>query len=137
MKESLPHAEELKLEGNVHFKAGQWDEALVSYRTALACLPVRKGRGKGKETQERNPPSDDEEEGTDIPKETEIRESEELESNDEGQAEYAKARAVMNANIGACHVKLVSQLCAFPKIGLEFGCQGDHKEAVKSCTEGK
>jgi len=59
----------------------------------LACISPRKSRGKGKEkeTLESEPPSDDE--------------------GEVGQAEFAKARAVLNANIGACHVKLVSH-CA-------------------------
>jgi hypothetical protein len=82
----------------------------------LACLPLRKSRGKGKEKETsplgREPPSDDEGEPTDVPKVTEIIETEDTEevaeSNEVGQAECAKARAVLNANIGACHVKLVS-----------------------------
>jgi hypothetical protein len=81
----------------------------------LACLPLRKSRGKGKEKETslgREPSSDDEGEPTDVPKVTEIIESEDAEdvaeSNEVGQAECAKARAVLNANIGACHVKLVS-----------------------------
>ncbi|KIM84615.1 hypothetical protein PILCRDRAFT_818194 [Piloderma croceum F 1598] len=122
VQENLLHAEELKLEGNVHFKAGGFHEALVSYHTALACLPPRKSRGKEKETTVEREPSDDEGESTDVPNVTEIIGSEDAEevaeSNEVGQAECAKARAVLNANIGACHVKL-----------------GDHKEAVKSCTE--
>jgi len=121
-KECLIQAEELKLEGNVHFREKQWHEALVSYRNGLARLPPRKVRQKGKERakkEELDPSSDDD--ATDTPKSPETTENEdtaEVEADDEGQVECAKARAVMNANIGACHVKL-----------------GDHKEAVKSCTE--
>lgn len=80
----------------------------------MACLPLRKSRGKGKEketTLEREPPSNDEGEPTDVPNVTviESEDAEEVaESNEVGQAKYAKARAVLNANIGACHVKLVS-----------------------------
>jgi hypothetical protein len=99
----------------VHFKAGGFHEALVSYHTALACLPPRKSRGKEKETTVEREPSDDEGESTDVPNVTEIIGSEDAEevaeSNEVGQAECAKARAVLNANIGACHVKLVSH-CA-------------------------
>jgi len=96
----------------------------VSYRTGLARLPPKKAQQKGKEKAKREelePSSDDEGEATDTPKVPKVPESEdaeEVEFHDEGQAECAKARAVLNANIGACHVQL-----------------GDHKEAVKSCTE--
>jgi len=124
IKDCLLHAGELKLQGNDHFREKQWQEALVSYRTGLARLPLRKDRGKGKEkekTEELDPPSEEEGEAADKPKDPETRESgdvEDIESNDEDQVECAKARAIMNANIAACHVKL-----------------GDHKEAVNSCTE--
>jgi hypothetical protein len=133
LKEYLSHAEELKLEGNAHFKAKQWNEALVSYRTGLARLAPRKGPGKEKEkpkTEELDPPSDDEGEAIDRPQDSAIHESEdveELEWNDEGQAECAKARAVMNANIGACHVKLVS----FFALPLEFTWNLAARETTK------
>jgi len=96
---------------------------LVSYRTGLAHLPSRKEprkeKGKGKAT-EVDLLSDDEE---DTPAELENSEAQGKEGVGDEQPvsqtriECARARAVMNANIGACHVKL-----------------GDHKEAVKSCT---
>lgn len=115
LKDRLFYAEELKLEGNVHFRAKQWHEALVSYRTGLARLPPRQKR-KDKERKEEPDLSDDEKETTYKSEDSGIHES--GDKDDEDQTECAKARAVMNANIGACQVKL-----------------GDHKEAVKSCTE--
>lgn len=112
-QECLQHAEELKMEGNNYFRAKQWNEALVSYRTGLSLLPPRKEyktkkcKGKAKEV---DPPSDDEEDAN-----AEVEESEpEAQGTDEELpvdktlTECAKARAVMHANIGACHVKLVS-----------------------------
>ncbi|KAG8219970.1 hypothetical protein J3R82DRAFT_975 [Butyriboletus roseoflavus] len=41
-KEHLDKANELKREGNGLFKATKWNEALVSYRTALSQLPPAK-----------------------------------------------------------------------------------------------
>jgi hypothetical protein len=93
---------------------------LVSYRNGLARLPPRKVRQKGKERakkEELDPSSDDD--ATDTPKSPETTENEdtaEVEADDEGQVECAKARAIMNANIGACHVKLVSHFAS----SLEF-----------------
>lgn len=119
-------AEELKAEGNDNFRAQEWSAALVSYRTGLSKLPARKERdkakGKGKAVDaDENPPSDDEGEpageSKSVPDQSKEVEVEEPVSAIE--AECAKARAVLNANIGACHVKL-----------------GDHKEVVRTCTEG-
>lgn len=92
---------------------------MASYRTGLAQLPPRTARGKEREeTGEHDPPSDDEGEAKVRPDDSERRESEEVgevESNNEVHAECAKARAVMNANIGACHVKLVSHSLLVPE----------------------
>lgn len=106
----------MKLEGNVHFRAKEWNEALVSYRTGLAYLPPRreygKEKGKGRAT-EVDRLSDDEEDTIPEPVNSKSQENEvvgeELPVNNT-LAECAKARAIMNANIGACHVKLVSFL---------------------------
>ncbi|CAL1695387.1 unnamed protein product [Somion occarium] len=87
----LQQADELKAEGNDHFRAKSWDEALAQYRSALGHLPKRKGKQ---------------------------RETDEVEEPEPLASECAKARAVLNANIGACYVKL-----------------GDHKAAVSACTE--
>ena len=54
---------------------------------------------------------------------------------EEMQAECAKARAVLNANIGACYVKLVRYASGEHCVILTKH-QGDHKAAVASCTEG-
>lgn len=143
----LRDAEALKVEGNDHFRASRWNEALVAYRSALGRLPRRKfverkpkedsarGRkkwdikGKGRE-------EDDEEEGGekaqeamgavgssgDIQGESQKADGEAGQVNAEKaeekvekkavklsplEMECAKARSVLNANIGACHIKLV------------------------------
>jgi hypothetical protein len=91
---------------------------MASYRAGLAQLPPRTDRGKEREETGEDPPSDDKGEANIGPDDSERHEHEEVgevESNDEGHAECAKARAVMNANIGACHVKLVSHSLLVPE----------------------
>ena len=66
LKEGLLRAEDLKQEGNVHFKEKEWHKALVSYRTGLAHLPPRTTRGKERdETGELDQASDDQGEADD------------------------------------------------------------------------
>ncbi|TRM61480.1 hypothetical protein BD626DRAFT_78567 [Schizophyllum amplum] len=137
----LRAAEELKTDGNDHFRANEWTEALVSYRNALGRLPKRprsakeKGKSRAVPDDEKagssSPPAkkdDDDEENTPADGKTgNGEEKEEDEDDDEDGDESvpeelrhdcAKARAVLKANIGACYVKM-----------------GDHKQAVASCTE--
>jgi hypothetical protein len=112
----LKDAEELKQQGNDHFKSSQWNEALNAYRSALGRLPKRPlkeedgkplpGKGKGRDMGEgdgeeiKRPNA---ESGEDV-KEEVIPEVEQSEL----EKKCAQVRAVVNANIGACHVKLVS-----------------------------
>ncbi|KAI9058839.1 TPR-like protein [Trametes sanguinea] len=126
IRKCLSDADALKQEGNEHFRTKQWDQALASYRAALGRLPKRrdppalKGKGKSRAT------DDEEDEHTAINTE-EASSSDATPSQDVqepvgvltgSQLECAKARAVLNANIGACFVKL-----------------GEHKEVVTACTE--
>ncbi|KAG1826160.1 uncharacterized protein BJ212DRAFT_1318380 [Suillus subaureus] len=119
IKKIITEADELKLEGNESFRASRWSEALVSYRTALSRLPRRKlqpplpessqndtsDHGGAQSASSSNVPTREEgPEPTNIPSELE--------------AKCAKARAVLNANIGACLVKL-----------------SDYSGAVESCTQ--
>lgn len=107
----MHEADEIKLEGNDHFRAKQWNEALVSYRTALAHLPSRKEPAtKKKKDRKVSSPSDDEADTAaneptvqDSEKDT----TEEL-PRDELEVDCAKARSIINANIAACYVKLAS-----------------------------
>lgn len=137
----LRDAEALKVEGNDHFRASRWNEALASYRSALGRLPRRKfverktkegARGrkkwdiKGKGTED----GDEDEEkakesvesavssssvqaepgeasGAAEEKEEKAEEKEEAVKLSPLEMECAKARSVLNANIGACHIKLV------------------------------
>lgn len=114
-----------KAEGTEFFRAKQWDEALVSYRAALTILPARMEpkstpMSKGKE---RIVP--DLEDNLDIGPSLDASESKPDTSAElipeiqdipltGPEAECAKARAILNGNIGACYVKLVrlDQLCS-------------------------
>ncbi|OCH95778.1 TPR-like protein [Obba rivulosa] len=121
VEKCLNIADELKAEGNEHFRAKQWEEALSKYRSALGHLPKRKqreqtpdaGKGKGREV---DPEDEPEYEATESPANAETAETEEVPLT-EAEVKCAKARAVLNANIGACYVKI-----------------GDHKEVVAACT---
>lgn len=98
-RERLDKANELKLEGNELFKASKWNEALVSYRTALGHLPPPNRSAKPELDQ-----ADVDSPGpTGDPSAAEVRDI-----PDALDAECAKARAVLHANIGACLSKLVS-----------------------------
>jgi hypothetical protein len=109
----LHRAEELKLEGNDYFRARRWDEALSAYRTALGQLPKKEqdiDSGKNGRI-----PDALREEDSDVPT---TRSGKDKANPDEAEppesvpteldTACAKARAVLNANIGACYVRLVS-----------------------------
>ena len=53
--------------------------------------------------------------------------------------ECARLRAVLNANIGACHVKLVSQISSvYHKLNnATIFLEGDHKAVVEACSQGR
>ncbi|OSD03621.1 TPR-like protein [Trametes coccinea BRFM310] len=127
IRKCLSDADALKQEGNEHFRRKQWDQALASYRAALGRLPKRrdppsikdKGKSRAAKDEEGETPATDSEE----PSSSDVAASQE--EHDEPaivltgvELECAKARAVLNANIGACFVKL-----------------GEHKEVVSACTE--
>lgn len=100
----------MKQEGTEHFKAERWAEARASYVSALGRLPKRR-IAEPKATLP-DPEADAEREGGNTDKGKEKVEKEldgqELKPLTGLQLECAKARAILNANIGACHVKLVS-----------------------------
>ncbi|KAH8102476.1 TPR-like protein [Cristinia sonorae] len=123
----LDEANDLKLQGNEHFRKQSWDEALGVYRSALGKLPKRKVRAQTIEEKVRSrEPEDTKGKGRDTGEEVdEVDQSSSPEPPAEPEPEptelereCAKARAVLNSNIGACFVKL-----------------GDHKEVVHACTE--
>lgn len=130
-------AEDLKSEGNDHFRAGRWDEAVVAYRSALGQLPRRvevevrrrsesgtggrvrgKDKGKGREV---DAPFDEEEDvaarrTSPTPRNEDAsaegggaaEEDQELETPpSELEVQCAKLRAALHANVGACFVRLV------------------------------
>jgi hypothetical protein len=105
----LRNAEDLKAEGNDYFRARQWDQALATYRTALGELPKRKPeKAKPSPSQELNDDLDDIDNSQSSPNKTDEQsvggESQPL---SEEEKLCAKARAILNANIGACYVQLV------------------------------
>ncbi|KAJ3737019.1 TPR-like protein [Lentinula guzmanii] len=120
VEELLRCSEELKSEGNDHYRARRWEDALATYRSALGRLPKLKSI-----PQARSPEKDSDEDESLLQRDSsgqssneESRKQDEVTPLTEEEAQVAKARSVLNANIGACYVKL-----------------GEHKEAVNACTE--
>lgn len=108
----MEDAEELKKEGTEHFRAQEWEQSLSKYKSALNRLPKRPPSSSPLEKERKADIGHNEEKSNEVSNsETETTkepESEEVVQPLAGlQLECAKARAVLNANIGACHVKLV------------------------------
>ena len=104
-------AERLKQEGNDHFRSKAWEEALAHYKSALGYLPRRK-REPTREPAEPPEPSDP---GVEMTPET-LPATPAQPGNE--SPEIIKARAVLNANVGACYMQLVGKLlyAAVPRI---------------------
>ncbi|EJF67007.1 TPR-like protein [Dichomitus squalens] len=123
LRKALMSAEGLKQEGNDHFRAKRWDEALAAYRSALGHLPRRPQPQRTATTEDDLEDADAEtlrpQSDTDdkVTQEAEL-EAQQQQPPSELDGECAKARAVLNANIGACYTKL-----------------GEPKEVVNACTE--
>ena len=130
----LQVAERLKQEGNNHFRSKAWEEALAQYKSALGHLPKR----KAEPPREPDEPSESSE-----PEAAEISTPEALPATppqpiNEEAPEIVKARAVLNANVGACYVQLVGGLFyASPFVFTVHLSQGEHKRVVEACTEGR
>ncbi|CAK5264996.1 unnamed protein product [Mycena citricolor] len=110
VSQALQQADEFKTQGNDHFRAKAWSSALSCYQSGLEALPRRPEKPEKADAHadvdddENDPPT------TQEPTQPEPPTPEEL--------EYAKARSVLNSNIGACYLKL-----------------GDHKAVVDACTQ--
>ncbi|KAF5312125.1 hypothetical protein D9619_003040 [Psilocybe cf. subviscida] len=125
---SLEVCKERKQEGTDFFRKGEWNEALVAYRAALNCLPRRpeaKQDAKATETSEVDDDADESSIDSTATKSKQKEREKEVEVVDvsspavsEADQELIKLRAVLNANIGACFLKL-----------------GDHKKAVDACSQ--
>ncbi|KAF9267915.1 TPR-like protein [Marasmius fiardii PR-910] len=126
---SVEYADQMKNEGNELFRASKWEEALAAYRVGLGSLPNRKvqsSKPREETSLDDEPDFLKEESGSEGgqferggKKNEEPRKSEEVEDVDSAESDpYAKSRAVLNANIAACFVKL-----------------GDDKEVVAACSE--
>lgn len=116
-KSCLRKAEELKSEGNDHFRGKRWSEALFAYRCGLGQLPKRReqaaGRIDGEAGESSLPPTQVQDSNVNISNGGQEGDKEEGASNETRAVldrECAKTRSVMNANIGACYVKLVSHI---------------------------
>ncbi|KAG1725131.1 TPR-like protein [Suillus lakei] len=109
IKKSITEADELKQEGNE-------SEALVSYRTALSRLPRRKTQTHSSDSLQDDTPD----RGGTRSSSSKVQTQEEgpEPANIPSEAKCAKARAVLNANIGPCLVEL-----------------SDYSGAVESCTQ--
>ena len=124
LKRYLEDAEELKQEGNDYFRTGKWNEALASYRSALGRLPKRKAieppanKGKQRETLDDVEKEDNSDDAKPEP------EAESLTEPTALDIQCAKARATLNANIGACYVKLV-------------GASTHHRRKLLTCSLGR
>ncbi len=140
----MSNAEELKREGNDHFRAQRWEEALATYRSALGHLPARPQLQTRVQGRDADPIEDDSEDSR--VKDEPVEESSVRPESPDAQAppteveiECAKARAVLHANIGACYLKLVRAVSS-ALVGVYADVvpsQGEHKEVVAACTEGK
>jgi len=119
----LEQAEELKQEGNEHFRGKSWNEALATYRSALGRLPKRpisrtpQNEAQMMEDEEDKDPAEPVPGSSSTKNKHDQSESALLEPTPL-QEECAKARSVLNANIAACHMKL-----------------SEHSEVVAACTE--
>jgi phosphate uptake regulator len=105
----LRNAEDLKAEGNDYFRTRQWDQALVTYRTALGELPKRRPEKiKPSPSREFNDDLDENDSNQSSPNKTDEQSvDDESQALSEEEKLCAKARAILNANIGACYVQLV------------------------------
>jgi len=127
MDDYLEIANERKSEGNECFRAKKWNEALVAYQSGLNCLPKRPSKLEKNSSSASNlPTSDETAKGTDPSTSNTSVEVDEpaieivspASTEDGSDKECARLRAALNANIGACHVKL-----------------GDHKAVVEACSQ--
>lgn len=120
MQKCLRDAEELKQEGNEHFRAKRWNEALATYRSGLGRLPKRRllesEKGKVREAIDMDEDGG-EVEDVDADKEDKSGNLKDADADTDtpvqtpslvAELECAQARSVINANIAACFVKLVS-----------------------------
>lgn len=114
IQKRLDEAAELKLEGNEEFRAQEWNDALATYRRALARLPRRPVKKVvvvsalddelDNESSDKTRPTEADTSAADKDTTTILSPPSPL------QQQCSKARAVLNANIAACYVKLVSLL---------------------------
>ncbi|KAJ3973964.1 hypothetical protein EV361DRAFT_970114 [Lentinula raphanica] len=115
----LRYSEELKTEGNDHYRAHRWEDALAAYRSALGRLPKRKSTPRPQRDTEVDADDFSPESSTSTQTSTGNSGNQDEETPlTEEEASVAKARSVLNANIGACYFQL-----------------GEHKEVVNACTE--
>ena len=137
LQDSLQKSNALKVEGNDHFRAGRWREAIAAYESALLELPKTVSAPPQVPPPFReNTSSEGDENESSKPAEgvSTISESSLLpaEAN-----ECAKARAILNANSGACYVKLVSNFRVTSSIWTLIAVsKGDHQKAVEACSQG-
>jgi hypothetical protein len=122
-QEMISKAENLKLLANEAFRASNWDSAISLYQKTLQTLPKRFNAIATTDV-----PLPDEQESSPIPISSDIRDqateaSKEIASEERPAStlspesidldnQCAKSRAVLNSNIAACYVKLVSLIAS-------------------------
>jgi hypothetical protein len=121
---SLDVANERKQQGNDLFRVGKWEGAMSAYRSALGCLPKRTVGAPGPMPADSDTLSDsgDESQGRESgsgskskakggDRTTDEKEEEVVEVVtpvvEQSEREMKTLRAVLNANIAACYLKLV------------------------------
>ncbi|KAK0233433.1 hypothetical protein IW262DRAFT_1451969 [Armillaria fumosa] len=118
IEKCLRYAEELKFEGNDHFRQRRWNEALVAYQSGLDHLPKRRPKTISKSPEDPLSRLGEDEDGeTSDPVES-VPTPNNNEVDTETDKECVKVRAILNANIGACFVKM-----------------NELKQAIEACSE--
>jgi hypothetical protein len=126
-------ADELKQDGNDLFRLNKWNEALQSYRNGLTRLPKRRCPPAPPATthnEEGDPPPAAGGETSGTPTEVDSQPISDASAN-ALERECAKARSVLNANIAACHVKLVRVHARSSKAGSIFLIRAKMKMPLK------
>ncbi len=139
----------MKEDGTACFRASRWSEALVTYQAALGRLPKRKERkkrradadilaeedpradlpplrrpGNGNGAQDPDTAEAEAEAKNGLEGDANGDEKEDVVPFSELEQECAKARSILNANIGACHVKLVRKDATHARLCCVYICAG-------------
>ncbi|KAF9454886.1 TPR-like protein [Macrolepiota fuliginosa MF-IS2] len=116
-EDRIREANARKAEGNDYFRKGDWQEALSTYESAIGFLPKKKTEDKRPDTPSREADVEEDVPSQGAQASAGSAGSTQEDPDPETEKACSTLRSVLNANIGACHVK-----------------SGDHKQAVEACT---